>query len=223
MRHYSLQSKLVDFGSLLSLLEMKLSVFVMLQQSWLKFQQNLHESIRLDKVWGFVQNQYLDNLEAVVNWIPIEPFHMYSVYWILWHIFRRQISPMMTYLRKFKKGWYIITKGNLVLFKSFSLVSLMFNLTFIISEWFLGHVHFTNKDHILSFVRSKSLSLEHSLLMCKVSSKTKYKKWKYWWCSVGLTCKSVTFFPSCNFTFMSKIGIFLTLTLWLNFRYWLRS
>ena len=67
MRHYSLQSKLVDFGSLLSLLEMKLSVFVMLQQSWLKFQQNLHESIRLDKVWGFVQNQYLDNLEAVVN------------------------------------------------------------------------------------------------------------------------------------------------------------
>lgn len=160
-----------------------------------------------------------------MNWIPIEPFDMYSVCWILWHIFKSHISLMMTYLIKFKKGWYIITKGNLVLIKSFSLDSLMLNLTFIISESirFLRYVHFTNKDHIFSFVRSKSLSLEHSLLMCKVSSKTKYKKCKYWWCSVGLTCKSVTFSPSCNFTFRSKIVIFLTITLWLNFRYWLSS
>ena len=113
---------------------------------------------------------------------------------------------MMTTPRKFKSGWYITTKGNPVSFKSFALVSLVLDVTFIISEYksFLKYSFFTNEDHIFSLFHSKSLYLELSLLMCNIWLKTKYKKCKYWWRLVALTCESVKTFPSCNPTFRSK-------------------
>ena len=63
------------------------------------------------------------------------------------------------------------TKGTAVLLLFFLLVSLMLNLTFLISEsiTFSGCSHFRNRDPIFSLFRSKSLSsLEHKLLMRKV-------------------------------------------------------
>ena len=72
-------------------------------------------------------------------------------------ISRRQIFFLMISLREFKSGWYFTTKGTPFLLVFFLLVSLILNLTFLISECtrFSGYSLFTNHDLIFSLFSSK--------------------------------------------------------------------
>ena len=75
---------------------------------------------------------------------------------------------------EFKYGWYVTIKDTPFLLLFILFVSLMLSLTFLISESnsFSGYLLFTNHDLIFFLFRSKSLSLEHNLLMHKVWLKT---------------------------------------------------
>ena len=67
-----------------------------------------------------------------------------------------------------------LTTGTPFLLLFFSLVFLVLNLAFLISESisFSGFSLFTNHDLIFSLLCSKSVSLDHNLLMHKVWLKT---------------------------------------------------
>ena len=82
----------------------------------------------------------------------------------------KKIFFLMISQREFISGWYVITKGTPFLFLSLLLASLILNLTFLISEFisFSGYFLITNHDLIFPLFRSKSLLLEHNVLIRKV-------------------------------------------------------
>ena len=135
---------------------------------------------------------------------------------------------------EFKSGWYITTKGTQVLLLFLLSFYLMLNLTFLTSEFisFSGYSLFTNHDLIFYLFCTKLLSLEYNLLMHKVWLKiTKHLAWfgwpnekcKYWWRSVGFSCKSVVIFPLFSPTLGSRNWIFSTLYSYVIFMNWLKS